>query len=403
MLEQCWEILKSVVEAYGVKAWKFSENNEEKIEFDKGLRGELYENYDYRMILEAIKKNCQKNRIYNIYDMFAMHYIIFRLPEEKNELIQYVMIGAFLEEQEKPNAVQIVEEVGLELYQVKILKNYYYGIPTTNHLRKVIYAIVQMMFPEIVWQNEKTGIFLHEVQKNLHIQIKPVSKMLLKLIEDRYQCENDMLRAVMQGDVVKIERVMNVLMKYQIEARNSSNLRNAKNNLIIMNVLYRKAVEQAGVHPYYIDELSTNIGKQIEQARNMRDITELGRGFIRKYSLLVQNYALKGYSQVIEDCINYIEFNLTEELNLDVLSKRFSFNPTSLSKKFKNELGETLTEYINQKRVNASLPLLAATRLPIGEVAEKVGYLNENYYSRIFKKIQGITPREYRNIMVGEE
>ena len=240
MLEQCWEILKSVVEAYGVKAWKFSENNEEKIEFDKGLRGELYENYDYSMILEAIKKNCQENRIYNIYDMFAMHYIIFRLPEEKNELIQYVMIGAFLEEQEKPNAVQIVEEVGLELYQVKILKNYYYGIPTTNHLRKVIYAIVQMMFPEIVWQNEKTGIFLHEVQKNLHIQIKPVSKMLLKLIEDRYQCENDMLRAVMQGDVVKIERAMNVLMKYQIEARNSSNLRNAKNNLIIMNVLYRK-------------------------------------------------------------------------------------------------------------------------------------------------------------------
>ena len=88
---------------------------------------------------------------------------------------------------------------------------------------------------------------------------------------------------------------------------------------------------------------------------------------------------------------------------MDVLSKRFSINPTSLSKKFKNELGETLTEYINRKRVNASLTLLAATRLPIGEVAEKVGYLNENYYSRIFKKIQGITPREYRNIMVGEE
>lgn len=106
---------------------------------------------------------------------------------------------------------------------------------------------------------------------------------------------------------------------------------------------------------------------------------------------------------MIEECINYIEFNLTEELNLDILARRFSINPTSLSKKFKSELGETLTEYINQKRVTASLPLLAATRLPIGEVAEKVGYLNENYYSRIFKKIQGMTTREYRNTMLEPE
>lgn len=169
-----------------------------------------------------------------------------------------------------------------------------------------------------------------------------------------------------------------------------------------MNVLFRKAVERAGVHPYYIDELSTSIGKQIELAGNMRDIADLNRGFIRKYSLLVQNYAQKGYSQVIEDCINYIEFNLTEELNLDVLARRFSVHSSTLSKKFKHEMGETLTDYINERRVRASLPLLAATRLPVGEVAEKVGYLNENYYSRIFKKIQGMTPREYRNTMLGE-
>lgn len=402
MTDQQWEMLRSVARAYGVKVWSFYEDSGEPVEFDDGLRGELYENYHYDVIPEQIRKCCKEGRIYNACDMFAMHYIIFRIPGQKAGMVQYVMIGAFIEEPEKPDAVHIVEETGLELYHVKILKDYYCQTPTTYHLAKVIHAILQMMFPEFVWKMKKTDISLHEEQKDLHIRIQSDPQMSLKLIEERYRCENDVLEAVAQGDAARVEQAMHELGKYRIEARNSNNLWEAKNNLIIMNVLFRKAVERAGVHPYYIDELSTSIGKQIELAGNMRDIADLNRGFIRKYSLLVQNYAQKGYSQVIEDCINYIEFNLTEELNLDVLARRFSVHSSTLSKKFKHEMGETLTDYINERRVRASLPLLAATRLPVGEVAEKVGYLNENYYSRIFKKIQGMTPREYRNTMLGE-
>jgi YesN/AraC family two-component response regulator len=77
-------------------------------------------------------------------------------------------------------------------------------------------------------------------------------------------------------------------------------------------------------------------------------------------------------------------------------------NASSLSAKFKKETGCTLTDYINQRRVNASLILLVTTKLPVGEVAEKVGYINRNYYSRIFKKIEGMTPKEYRESMRGE-
>lgn len=139
-----------------------------------------------------------------------MHYIVFQIPGREAKNAPYVMIGAFLEEQEKPNAMQIVEEVGLELYQVKILKDYYYGTPITNHLEKVIHAMVQMMFSEYYWKIEKTNIFLHETQKNLQIRIQSVSKKSLKLLEERYQCENEMLEAVAQGNVAKMEEAKNI-------------------------------------------------------------------------------------------------------------------------------------------------------------------------------------------------
>ena len=70
-----------------------------------------------------------------------------------------------------------------------------------------------------------------------------------------------------------------------------------------------------------------------------------------------------------------------------------------LSAQFKKETGKTLTDYINEKRIHESLVLLAATELPIQEVAERVGIYDENYYARLFKKYQNQTAKQYRNMM----
>ena len=393
------ELLKNVVDAHGVKFWILKDGCKEIVEFDEGLRRQLYQNYDYGLIISQIKENCQSNKIYLVYDAFGLDYNILRLPVPGSDIEQYVVIGPYIDEKDRPDAVQIVSKMELELYQVQVLKDYYYGTIVTTNLEQVIYAMVRMLFTEVDWEIGKTGINLHEANQNLQVRIQSDNKLSMEIVEERYRCEKKVLEAVSQGDVAKVELAMSDLAKYRIEIRNSDNLRDSKNSMIIMNVLFRKAVESAGVHPYYIDELSTSIAKRIETARNMLDIVNINREFVHKYCLLVKNYALKGYSEIIANSINYIEFNLTEELTLNSLSEKLDINPSSLSSKFKKEVGQTLTDYINHRRVNASLILLVTTRLPIGEVAEKVGYLNENYYSRIFKKLQGMTPREYRIIM----
>lgn len=396
------EFLKNAVDAHNVQFLTFEEHCDQALEFDEGLRRQLYMNYDYGLIIQQIKKNCQKNNIYLIRDAFGLRYIIFQVSVQ-DEAETYIVIGPYIEANEKPDAVQVANEMGLELYQVQVLKDYYYEIAIVNNLDKVIHAMVRMIFSEVDWEIMITGISLHEPGQELQLRIQPEKRLSMEIVEARYRCENKALEAVAQGDVAKVELAMKELSKYRIEARSSDRLREAKNSLIIMNVLFRKAVENAGVHPYYIDELSTSLAKRIEKASNMLEITKITREFEHKYCLLVKNYALKEYSDVIADCINYIEFNLAEELTLNNLADKLNINASSLSAKFKKEVGYTLTDYINQKRVNASLIFLVTTNLPIREVAEKVGYINENYYSRIFKKLQGMTPREYRMSMIMEK
>lgn len=157
------EFLKNVVEAHNVKMLTFGDNCEEAIEFDEGLRRQLYMNYDYGLIIQQIKKNCQENKIYLIRDAFGVRYITFYIfvqnDEEKN-----ILIGPYIEENEKPDAVQVANEMGLELYQVQVLKDYYYEIAITNNLDKVIHAMVRMIFSEVDWKIGITGINLHEAE-----------------------------------------------------------------------------------------------------------------------------------------------------------------------------------------------------------------------------------------------
>ena len=120
---------------------------------------------------------------------------------------------------------------------------------------------------------------------------------------------------------------------------------------------------------------------------------------IRKYCLLVRSYSLKGYSALTQQALNYIDFNLSEDLSLAYIADKLNVNKKYLSSHFRKEMGETITNYINKKRIRESLKYLGASDLAISDVALRVGMYDLNYYSRVFKQIIGMTPSQYRNMM----
>ena len=86
-----------------------------------------------------------------------------------------------------------------------------------------------------------------------------------------------------------------------------------KNLMISSNILFRKAVQAADVHPVYIHRLSEDFAERIEQCATPRQLEELGREMRRKYCLLVRNHSLKQYSSVVQETINYINIHLKED------------------------------------------------------------------------------------------
>lgn len=110
-----------------------------------------------------------------------------------------------------------------------------------------------------------------------------------------------------------------------------------------------------------------------------------------------RNYAT---SLKINKIIQYMNQNITENIKLADLSKITQLSPTYLAKVFKAATGYSLIEFFNRMKIDKAKDLLIENNRKIKEVAREVGFADEFYFSRVFKKIEGISPSEYCNKIV---
>ncbi|GMK38690.1 hypothetical protein PCCS19_17440 [Paenibacillus sp. CCS19] len=99
---------------------------------------------------------------------------------------------------------------------------------------------------------------------------------------------------------------------------------------------------------------------------------------------------------VIADMIDYIERHLQEDLSLQQLAARFFLSREYVSRRFRQETGVTLSEYVERHRMEHATKLLANRTYKVADIAELVGYTDEKYFSKVFKKHTGLSPQQYR-------
>jgi two-component system response regulator YesN len=84
------------------------------------------------------------------------------------------------------------------------------------------------------------------------------------------------------------------------------------------------------------------------------------------------------------------------ELTLELMADALGASPVYVSRLLKQELGMTFVAYLTQLRMKKAVQLLSGTELTIHEIAERVGYETQHYFSTAFKKVNGVSPNQYR-------
>ncbi|MGG4551716.1 response regulator transcription factor [Paenibacillus humicus] len=102
-------------------------------------------------------------------------------------------------------------------------------------------------------------------------------------------------------------------------------------------------------------------------------------------------------SPILQQIYAYVHKNYANEISLSEMADSLHLNYSYLSSYFKQRTGENLTSYINRVRTDKAKELLMDHKLSVSEISRLTGFSDHNYFSKVFKKITGMTPVEYRN------
>lgn len=103
------------------------------------------------------------------------------------------------------------------------------------------------------------------------------------------------------------------------------------------------------------------------------------------------------YSRLLEEAQGYVKQNYSSnEISLNMVASHVGISPSYFSTIFRQETGSTFTEYLTEIRMEKARELLRCTNKKTAEIAYDVGYKDAHYFSYIFKKTQGVMPKEYR-------
>ncbi len=105
----------------------------------------------------------------------------------------------------------------------------------------------------------------------------------------------------------------------------------------------------------------------------------------------------KTVNPVIEKVRKYVQEHLGDPISLDDTAAQVKVNPYYLSKLFKDETGQNFIDYVTGMRMEKARELLRGNELSIKEISHETGYTDQNYFSKLFRRMYGLTPTEYRS------
>ena len=344
----------------------------------------------------------KSGHLYKAQDNLTLRYIYFLLPTDDEETIFF--IGPYVTEPIKQqHLLEIEEKEAIPPKLHKLLLDYLSSLPLISDQQHLLITIETLV--ERIWNEGNITVIDNNLEYDLpaspinthgvHDQIN-TTLIDMSIMERRYRFENELMESVALGQVSKAELFLDFAPDSPFEKRLTDPLRNLKNYCIIMNTLLRKAAENGGVHPMYLDNVSSDFAAKIERLSAVSDGKYFMQEMFRAYCRLVRKHSMKDYSSPVRKAIIMIESDLSADLSLSTIAKAQGISAGYLSSLFKKETGSTLTEFITEKRIRHATHLLHTTNLQIQTIALHCGIMDAQYFSKLYKKLTGVNPSDVR-------
>ena len=382
--------------------------------FDQARALQLhFARYDLPAVLERLRQDAlarilqqplARELVYRFRDPFQLEFLAEGLWQDV-AYVGTIVVGPCISKAYHP---QLFTETGqrerLPLLMQRQLQQYYNTLTMVDEARQqAIGFLLANLFPS-GWRQPQLVETVLPLAEGTAVKFTSELEQNRELIERRYAVENKMLHAITQGDLQGLKHAMEEFQGQPWPFRHPhAPVRSMKNLSLSLNTLFRKAAENGGVHPLYLDSISGKFAIQIEQAQSIGELEALSEEMPRAYCGAVRELALTGFSPLIKEALITLRLTLDQPISLKRLADTLGVHPSYLSRAFKKEMGMTLIDYVNRLRVEEAKYLLDHGNVSVTDAAFSVGYTDPNYFSKVFTKLEHMTPHDYRKRKKGNE
>ncbi len=208
--------------------------------------------------------------------------------------------------------------------------------------------------------------------------------------------EKQLHEQILAQDKAGAQNTLNELLGY-IYFSSDFDLERIRIRVTELLVLLSRAAVDAGANIHQVFVANTEYLHQINHVNTLEDLSAWLTGVLHYFINYTFDYPTIKHSDVVYKCIDYIKQNYDRKITLDDIAVYVSLSRSYLSKLFKDETGYSLFSYINHVRIEKSKELLLNDTISLVDVAGLCGFEDQSYFTKVFKKETGISPKRFRD------
>lgn len=210
-----------------------------------------------------------------------------------------------------------------------------------------------------------------------------------------FEKENELLGAIVDGNPADASRLLNELLGH-IFFKSGGDFSVIKTRVTELVVLLSRAAVEGGADSDHVFGLNHACIAQINDINNLESLCVWLSSIINKFTDHVFRFKNVKHIDIIRKAIEYIRRNYMKKLTLEDVACAVYLSPSYFSKIFKEEVNQNFSNYLNSVRIEKSKKLLLSGTVRTIDIPGMVGFEDQSYFSKVFKKLTGVTPGKYR-------
>lgn len=210
-----------------------------------------------------------------------------------------------------------------------------------------------------------------------------------------YEKEKALITKLKTGDTEQAKALLNDLLGYVFFAE-GNNLEVVKSRALELSSLLSRAAIEGGATSDSVLKVNNQFLMSLQNITDLDDLCYKLQETIDVFTECMFNYIPSKGNEITKKAIRYISQNFSRNLTLDEVADHVHLNSAYFSTLFKQSTGSSFKEYLNMVRIEESKRLLSNTDYSIIDISLATGFEDQSYFSKVFKKYTGLTPKQYR-------